>query len=268
MATNSNEIELADADVNDLRIAKSKLEYPSLTARISDCVGKPIEAGFKLLPRDWKKRVDKITQAALLRGLRFAVLTIGKAEIRDSQDWLHKVLVAGSGAAGGAVGLPSLPVELPISTTLILRSIADIARSEGHNISLLEVRLSCLEVLALGGKSTNDNAAEGGYWVVRGALAKAVSEAAAYIAEKGLAEKGAPPLVRLITAIASRFSIAVTEEVAAKAVPVIGAVAGGLVNLLFMHHFQEMARGHFIVRRLEKKYGTRRVEQTYKELGI
>jgi hypothetical protein len=125
-----------------------------------------------------------------------------------------------------------------------------------------------LEVLALGGRTTKDNAAESGDWVVRGALAKAVSEAAAYIAEKGLAEEGAPPLVRLITAIASRFSVVVSEEVAAKAIPVIGAVAGGSINLLFMHHFQEMARGHFIVKRLEKKYGTERVEQAYEELAI
>jgi hypothetical protein len=268
MATNSNEIEFTDADLNDLRIAKSKLEYPSLTARISGFFGKPIEAGFKLLPGDWNQRVGKITQAALLRGLEFAVLTIGKAETKDSQDWLHKLLVAGSGAAGGAAGLPSLLVELPISTTLILRSIADIARSEGLDISLLEIKLSCLEVLALGGESTKDDATESGYWVVRGALAKAVSEAAAYIAEKGLAEKGAPPLVRLVTTIASRFSIVVTEEVAAKAVPVIGAVAGGLINLVFMHHFQEMARGHFIVKRLEKKHGTKRVEQAYRQLEI
>jgi len=268
MATTSSEIEFAEADLNDLRLAKWRLESPSLTARISDFAGKPIEAGLKLLPPDWNKTVGKVTQAALLKGLEFAVFTIGKAETRDSRDWLHKVLVAGSGAAGGAVGLASLPVELPISTALILRSIADVARSEGHDISLLEVKLSCLEVLALGGRSTKDDATESGYWVVRGALAKAVSEAAAYIAEKGLAEKGAPPLVRLITTIASRFSIVVTEEVAAKAVPVIGAVAGGLVNLLFMHHFQEMARGHFIVRRLEKTYNTKRVEQAYRELEI
>jgi hypothetical protein len=149
----------------------------------------------------------------------------------------------------------------------MLRSIADIARSEGHNISLLEVKLSCLEVLALGGRSPKDDLAEGGYWVVRISLAKSISEAAAYIAEKGLMEEGAPPLVRLITAIASRFSVVVTEGAAAKAVPVIGAVTGGTINLLFMHHFQEMARGHFIIKRLEKKYGSHLVEKVYREVG-
>jgi hypothetical protein len=193
---------------------------------------------------------------------------MGRPETRESRDWLHKLLVVGSGAAGGVVGIASLAVELPFSTCVILRSIADIARSEGHNIALLEVKLACLEVLALGGKSPHDDAAESGYWMVRGALAKSVSEAARYLAEKGLAEEGAPPLVRLIATIASRFSIVITEETAAKAVPVVGAVSGGAINYLFMNHFQEMARGHFIVKRLEKKYGMKRVEEVYKELVI
>jgi len=264
--TGADRTALSDADLADLGIAKLKLESPSLTARISDLVGKPVEAGFKRLPRPVSDKIGEVVRTALLRGLDVAVRTLGRGDGRNSRDWLHKVLVIGSGAAGGAVGLASLPVELPISTALMLRSIGDIARSEGHDLSLLEVRLSCLEVLALGGGAGGDDAAESGYWVVRGALARAVSEAAAYITEKGLSEEGAPPLVRLIAAIAARFSTVVTEEVAAKAVPVIGAVAGGTINLLFMHHFQEMARGHFVVKRLEKKYGAEAVRAAYERL--
>lgn len=266
--TNTVEQEFTDADLNDLKKAKTKLEYPSLTTKIANIVGKPIEAGFKFLPKNWNRKVSEVTHTALLKGLEFSMYTMGKPETRESKDWLHKLLVVGSGAAGGAVGLVSLAVELPFSTCVILRSIADIARSEGHDIALLEVRLACLEVLAFGGKSSQDNAAESGYWMVRGVLAKSVSEAASYLAEKGLTEKGAPPLVRLIAAIASRFSIVITEETAAKAIPVVGAVSGGAINYLFMNHFQEMARGHFIVKRLEKKYGMKLVEETYKELVV
>ncbi|MGA2260749.1 MAG: EcsC family protein [Acidobacteriota bacterium] len=258
----------ADTDLKDLAIAKSKLEYPGMTAKIADLFGKPLEAGFKLLPKNWNEKVAEITQAALLKGLEFAIRTMGESESRGSRDWLHKILVTGSGVAGGAIGLSSLFVELPISTTIILRSIADIARGEGHDISLLEVKLSCLEVLAFGGASPRDDSAAEGYWMVRAALAKAVSEAAAYITEKGLGEKAAPPLIRLIATIASRFSVVVTEEVAAKAVPILGAAAGGTINYLFMDHFQEMARGHFIIKRLEKKYGTALVEKTYSDLII
>jgi hypothetical protein len=263
------EQEFTDADLNDLREAKTKLEYPSLAATIADMIGRPVEAGLKLLPKDWNNKVNEVAQAALLKGLEFSILTMNKAETRVSQDWLHKLVVVCSGVAGGAVGPASLPIELPISTCVILRSIADIARSEGHNTSLLEVRLACLEVLALGGKSVKDDAVESGYWMVRGALAKYIPDVVStYLAGKGLTKEGTTPIVRFVTTIASRYSIVVTEEFAAKAIPVIGAVSGGAINYLFMHHFQEMARGHFIVKRLEKKYGTNLVEKAYKDLVI
>jgi len=268
MVKDINEIQLSQEELCDLRIAKSKLEYPGLTARITDLIGQPIEEGFKLLPKNINKKIGEVTQMALLKGLEFAVLTIGENEKRISHDWLHKLLIAGSGIAGGFAGISSLSLELPVSTCIILRSIADIARSEGHNIRLLEVKLSCLEILALGSTKKKHDSVNSGYWAIRSTLAKSVTEAAAFIAEKGLAEKGAPPLLRLIAAIASRFSVVITEEVAAKAIPIVGAVAGGTINVLFINHFQEMARGHFIVMRLENKYGTELVENIYNEIEV
>jgi hypothetical protein len=65
-------------------------------------------------------------------------------------------MAAASGAGGGAFGLPALPVELPVSTMIILRSIADIARSEGELITSPEAKLACIEVFALGGRSGSD----------------------------------------------------------------------------------------------------------------
>jgi hypothetical protein len=255
-------------DLLDLKKAKELLEYPGLAARVANVIGMPIEAGFKYLPDNWQQKVADATRAALMKGLELAVHTMGDSTWNTSHDFMHKLVVTASGAAGGALGLAALPVELPFSTCVILRSIVDIAQSEGHRISSLEVRLSCVFVLALGGKRSTDDAAKAGYWATRVALGKAVSEAAAYLAERGLAEEGAPPLVRLIIAIAERFGVIVGEEIAAKAVPVIGAVAGAAVNYAFMSHFQDMARGHFIVKRLEDKYGTDEVERAYAGLEI
>ena len=254
------------SDLSDLKSAKWVLEHPGYAATLADWVGKPIEKVYKYLPDDWREKVNSAVQNSLLKGLEFTIHTMSDGRPHASRDWLHKMLVAGSGAAGGAFGFVALPVELPISTCLILRSIADIARSEGHDLSRLEVRLSCLIVLALGGRSDKDNAAESGYWVVRAALARAVSEAAAFIAERGAVEEGAPPLVRLILAIAARFGVIVGEEVAAKAVPILGAAGGATINFLFMAHFQDMARGHFIVKRLEDKYSSEAVMNQYNAL--
>ena len=81
-------------------------------------------------------------------------------------------------------------------------------------------------------------------------------------------EKSAPAVARLISTIASRFGVVVSEQVAAKAVPIIGAAGGSLVNVLFMDHFQTMARGHFIVKRLEKKYGAEAVREAYESIAM
>jgi hypothetical protein len=80
-------------------------------------------------------------------------------------------------------------------------------------------------------------------------------------------ERTAPALVRLVGAIGARFGVVISEEVAAKALPVIGAVGGGVINVIFMSHFQQMARGHFIVLRLEKTHGTAAVKAQYEALG-
>ena len=58
----------------------------------------------------------------------------------------------------------------------------------------------------------------------------------------------------------------VSEKVAAQAVPVIGAAGGVVINVLFIDHFQEMARGHFIVRRLERTYDPQLVRAEYERL--
>jgi hypothetical protein len=162
----------------------------------------------------------------------------------------------------------ALPIELPITTTIIMRSIADIARSEGEDLSNLQSRFACLEVFAMGGTSDEDDAAESGYFAVRAALARAVSEAAKYVAEKTVIEDGAPVIVRLLAQIAARFNSVVGEKVVAQGVPVVGALGGVTINVLFIDHFQDMARGHFIVRRLERTYGKDEVEGKYKQILV
>lgn len=254
------------ADLEDLRRAKRRLESPNLTAEISALLGQPLEAGFKLLPKSFSGQIQTVTQTALLRAMNVAVKSLQTGNGAPPRDRMHKLLSAGSGAVGGALGLWALSVELPVSTTLILRSIADIARSEGHDLEQLSVRMACLEVFALGGRAAQDNAAESGYWLIRASLSKAVSDAAAYIAERGLVREGAPPLVRLAATIASRLSVDISAQAAAKAIPLVSALTGAGINVLFMNHFQEMARGHFVVKRLEKKYGTAAVQTAYQQL--
>jgi hypothetical protein len=257
-----------EGDLRDLQEAKRRLERPGVAARVAATVGSPIEAGLRHLPRGWNRRVGEATEIALFKGLEYAVRTMGDADPRPARNWLHKAAVVGSGAAAGAGGIYFLAAELPFSTCMMLRSIADIARSEGHDVSQLDTKLECLGVFALGGSTSLDDASETGYWTARAALARLVPEAVGHLTRQGAIHEGAPALVRLISAIGSRFSVVVTEELAAKAIPVLGAVSGAGINYLFMDHFQEMARGHFVVLRLERKYGSALVETVYREMPI
>jgi predicted outer membrane lipoprotein len=262
-----NIMSFSKQDLEDLQYAKNLLENPSLAAKFSNLLGSPIEKGFELLPAKWYDLVQKATKESLQRALHFAVLTIDTRRRYSSSEMVHKILVAATGAGGGAFGLTALAIELPVSTIIMLRSIADIARSEGENIKVLETRLACLEVFAFGGTSKSDDRTETGYFAIRTALAHAVSEAAQYIAERGLSQKGAPALMRFIAALATRFGVVVSEKVAAQAIPLVGAAGGAIINTLFIDHFQDIARGHFIVRRLERAYGKELVRHEYEKLA-
>jgi len=259
-------VTLSSLEFEDLRTAKRLLDTPSLAAKISSFVGAPIEKGFALLPKKWNEVVNDATRKSIETALDVALWTMDHSQAESPSNWWHKLAVGTTGAAGGAFGLAALAIELPVSTTIMLRSIADIARSQGENLKMPEARLECMQVLALGGGSKSDDGSETGYFAARAAMAKAVSDAIQHMARYGLSQKGAPAVIRLIALIASRFSIVVSEKAAAQAVPVLGAFGGAAINTLFIDHFQDMGKGHFIVRRLERVHGREEVKRIYMEL--
>jgi hypothetical protein len=266
---------LSQDDLATLRRAKEALESPSLTMKLASVVGSPIEKLMSRMPNIAQEKVDEATQAALKKCLQLALRTLGKSTIEGvvlpperPHNLMHKLAVATTGAAGGAFGLFALPIELPVTTTLMFRSICDIARSEGEDVHLLETQLQCMMVLGMGGPSSADDSAEFGYFIVRGTLAQSVSKATAEIATKGLTGHGSTALVKFLHTVASRFSVQVSEQVAAKSIPAIGAVLGAMVNTVFIDHFQQMAHGHFTVRRLERQYGQLAVERAFQTIDI
>ena len=254
-------------DLKSLEGAVEALESPTWAMRVVNLIGMPIEAATKLLPAKAGAIVSRATTMAVRKAVVAAVSTMGTKHRGAPSKWLHRAAAAGSGGVGGFFGLPGLVVELPISTVIMLRAIADIARSEGEDVGSVESQLACVEVFALGGPGPADDAAETAYYAVRIGLAKALSEAGEYIAAKGITEEGAPVLLRLIARIAARFDVVVSEKVAAEAVPVIGAASGVAINLLFVNSFQRTASGHFVVRRLERKYGPDVVKGEYEAIA-
>lgn len=268
-------LSLSDEDLKALRRAKHQLESPALAMKLASIVGAPLEKLLSRLPGFANEKITDATELALRKCLSIALRTLGRQDgatplvVPDKpSNLLHKFAVATTGAAGGAFGLFALPVELPVTTTLMFRSICDIARSEGEDLNAIDTQLQCLTVLGMGSTSSADDDADYGYFIMRGALAQAVSKASSEIATKGFTAHGSAALLRLLNTIAARFSVQVSEQIAAKSIPAIGAVLGAMVNTVFIDHFQQVAHGHFTVRRLERQFGQPMVEAAYQTIDI
>ena len=154
----------------------------------------------------------------------------------------------------------------------MFRSIASIASEFGEPLSDDEVRMQCLAVFSLGGPGKPEDAMGSSYLSARLGLEQLVSAAAKAVAGKtaeeiaSMVQKGtAAAVVNLIARIAARFDVIVTEKVVVESLPVIGAATGATINIAFMDHFNRVARFHFGMRKLERKYEVDRVQSLYRE---
>ncbi len=258
-------VALGSDDHLALQRAVRALEHTNLATRLATTVGRQLGSLTRLLPPGVSGLINRSAEKAIQSAMSVALNSLRDRPARDSRRF-HKAVAAVSGAAGGVFGLASLPVELPLSTVIILRSIADIARNEGEDLSDPGVAFECLKVFALGAHEKDDDFTDSGYFATRGLLAKTVSEASRYVLAQGLGDETAPILVRLVSQIGSRFGLVVSEKLAAQAVPVLGAAGGAVVNYAFADHFQSIAFGHFTVRRLERFYGGDVVRAEYDRL--
>ncbi|TRZ42269.1 EcsC family protein [Robertkochia solimangrovi] len=261
---------LKTEDTIALARAKHQMENISGVMRTLNKIGSTIEFGLSKLPESKQAWLNAQVHKALMFVLKSNLKTMKKGqEFRKPSDNTYRALVTTSGVLGGVFGPAAFAADLTIATKFMMRSIIDIARSEGEDIYDPETQLSCLEVFALGGRSPDDDGLETGYYATRLALNAGIRQAADFVAKNGISEIGkllissTNPLVKVVAIIASRFSVQVSEKFMAQAVPVAGAVGGGTVNFVFIQHFQKMARAHFVIRRLERSYGFETVKKAY-----
>ena len=266
-------------DYADLKRAVKLLETSTITEKISRFVGSPIELAIKKLPKGAEKTINELVTSALHKAASTALWSLDNKPGKVASTKTNKIFAAASGALGGAFGFTALAVELPVSTTIMLRAIADVARSEGFDLTDLSTKQACLEVFTLGGPSSADDASDTAYYAARGLTAetvRALSKELAEIAARQTATKAVQNLTpaqtgkwlaALIEKVATRFGVVITEKAAAQAVPIIGAVTGATLNTMFTDFYQDMARGHFIVKRLEQKYDVAVVKAAYEKLA-
>ena len=256
----------AHQDLDDLRTAATLLEGKSFAMTIAQKVGMPIESLMRMLPAGAQNSIALGVNKALDQCLKAALSFGHGGSATPASNQRHTYATAATGAIGGFFGLPGLAIELPVTTTVMLHSIAEIARSQGEDLADPASALACLEVFALGPEGVKNGAMESAYYATRAALAQVTRDAATYIAQKGIVKEGAPAMISFLSKIGARFGLEVSEKAAAQLIPVAGAAGGLTLNVLFMRHFQRLAEGHFIVRRLERTYGPDAVRREYEIL--
>jgi len=260
---------LNEAEKAELERAVRLLERTSLPVRLAHLIGAPLEGLSRALPKGARDTIQVASDKALRFAFNAALASLGRERAEGrlglsgwgwlddalSSDWSAKASVLLTGSAGGAAGLAGTAVELPITTTLILRSIAQIGQMEGEDVSTEDFKIACLSVLAMGGPDIGDDAAESGYFAIRLAVAETIKSAAG----KSLAEL----LPAILLTIAKKFGAAATLKFSAQMAPLVGGIAGATINYVFIDHFQDKARGHFTLRRLERRHGQDAIKAAY-----
>lgn len=220
-----------DAAAEVDRLARRYLRAHGGLIQLVTFVGGQAEGALSRLPAPARARLDEAVRLALHTAYGAARSSHAR---RAAGDRLHRTAAVAFGAAGGLGGLPTAIAELPVTTTMLLRSIQEIARDHGEDLDHEETRLACLRVLGSGGPLAEDDGTDFAFLGARLTLT-------------------GPALNRLIAQVAPRFLAVLGPRLAAMSIPAIGAVAGAGTNFAFVRYYQEMAHIHFALRRLARQ---------------
>ncbi len=197
--------------------------------RLLNALGGQAEGALRRLPRPLRATVEGATHQAL----HLAVRAAGQSRrvLPDQSPEANRWISTTMGMVGGAAGLPGALIELPATTTFLLRSIQGVAKGYGFDPHAKSLHFDAVEVFASAGPMAHDDGAETGFLSLR------------------LGINGAG-LSQLISRVAPKLAVALGPKLAAQMVPVLGAVAGGSINYIYAGYYQEMAHVQFALRRL------------------
>lgn len=172
-------------DYQSLRQAVELLEFPTFADKLTSLIGRPIDKAMKAIPIKVQYKLASATHRAMEKAFDWVIQTVNLTKPpTKSRDTGHKLVAAGLGAVSGFAGGWVFLAELPLTTAILLRTIADIAHHEGEDLSTAEARLACIEVFALDTAAIpGDHAGTSTYFALRKTLATVVAEASAHIAQ-------------------------------------------------------------------------------------
>ena len=218
-----------DLDAEIAAVARRYRAAAGPGIQVLNVLGGQAENLLDRLPSTVRNRLGEATERALVVALDAAQSS--RKAVPDQAGWLNTAVATAMGAAGGFGGLPSAMVELPVTTTVLLRSIQGVAAENGFDPDHENVRFDCLRVFGSAGPLSHDDGADLGFLSVRLALTGGAMQ-------------------KMIATVAPRLGAALGQKLAAQTVPVLGAVAGAATNYAFTNYYQQMAHVHFALRRL------------------
>jgi len=218
-----------DVDGEIARISRRYRAAAGPGIQVLNMLGGQAENLIDRLPEPVQAQLSDATERALVIALNTAQGS--RKAVPDQTGWVNTAVATAMGAAGGFGGLPSALVELPVTTTVLLRSIQGVAAEQGFDPESDSVRFDCIRVFGSAGPLSHDDGADLGFLSVRLALTGGAMQ-------------------KLIATVAPRLGVALGQKLAAQTVPVLGAVAGAATNFAFTNYYQNMAQVHFALRRL------------------
>lgn len=225
-----------DPEIHDRidRLARRHADAGGLGMDILNAVGGGAQTLLDRLPAFVRKRLDSVVMTGLERAYDAAAHS--RRIVRDRGEWFNRLATTMSGAAGGVAGLPGAMVELPLTITMLFRSILEIAAEHGFDAESEGIRLEALRIFAAAGPMADDDGADLGLLTARLSVTGQTVQS-------------------VIARVAPRLSAVLGEKLAAQAMPLFGAVAGASINYTFVRYYQEIARVHFGVLRLARETG-------------
>jgi hypothetical protein len=205
--------------------------------------GGKAETWFNGLPAPARAALDGFGRTLLLRLYHGA--GVARAPLPDAGRWGHRIAASLSGAAGGSAGLATAMIELPATVMLMFAAMQKVAEEEGFDPQSEEVRLACLDIFGAGRPGPKDDGINTAFLGVRLSL-------------------NATTVQALISQVLPAFSAMLGRQLASKAVPVIGAVAGAGINYAFTDYYQEVARVRFGLMRLVREHGRDRIHHAFR----
>lgn len=243
---------LEDDDMVTLREACGLLRCLVPNVKISSFQGDyvPLLSYSFKFPEGYERRIVDTVNSALLRSVRVVrrLNPSAKSNSPFSLAWW----------VGKSLGIRPILAEIRASTDTTIRSIFSAAQSEGFEMRNDRVQAECLKVFGLVHALSKDNEYPRDYYYMRAAL----DESTGTLEQ----ERGVNLLAQVLSVVTPRYTELMTAKVEGKYFVECSNRATRMFYGDFYRLFDRIARGHFMVKRLESKYGADIVRSAFDDI--